>query len=105
MELKKRYRISEENDAIHTWFNLTYASYLILPRTMLQSMPDEWQKRFVRCLEDLRDAIPDEYLLPSDMTYNISLKNDRNGRYVPIQNDPLCNYERGRRRISLNTVK
>jgi len=25
---------------IHTWFGLTYANYLVLPRTLLQSMPE-----------------------------------------------------------------
>lgn len=35
---------------IHDWFGLTYANYLVMPRTLLQSMPKEWQLRFVRML-------------------------------------------------------
>lgn len=42
--------------AVHTWFELSYANYLVLPRPLMQSMPDEWQHRMVTCLEELHDA-------------------------------------------------
>lgn len=45
-----------EAEAVHGWFGLTYANYLVLHRTLLQSMPDEWQNRFVACLRELDDA-------------------------------------------------
>ena len=45
-----------EVDAIHTHFSLSYANYLVLPRTLLQSMPDAWQTRFVRMLDQLESA-------------------------------------------------
>lgn len=45
-----------EHDAIHKHFSLTYANYLVLPRTLLQSMPDEWQTSFVRLLDQFDDA-------------------------------------------------
>lgn len=45
-----------ETEAIHGFFGLTYASYLVLPRVLLQSMPDEWQTAFVRLVEQLHDA-------------------------------------------------
>jgi hypothetical protein len=45
-----------EPEAIHTWFGLTYANYLVFPRTLLQSMPDAWQGRFVALLEELDAA-------------------------------------------------
>jgi hypothetical protein len=41
---------------IHAWFGLSYASYLVIPRTLLQSMPGEWQLAFVALLEDLDEA-------------------------------------------------
>lgn len=44
------------DEAIHDWFGLTYANYLVLPRAVLQSMPSEWQERFVLCLRQLGDA-------------------------------------------------
>ncbi|WP_051761340.1 hypothetical protein [Microbispora rosea] len=45
-----------EHEAIHSYFSLSYANYLVLPRTLLQSMPDEWQTRMVACLRELDDA-------------------------------------------------
>lgn len=43
-------------EAIHRHFGLSYANYLVLPRTLLQSMPDEWQARFVDLLKTLEEA-------------------------------------------------
>ncbi|MFF3928195.1 hypothetical protein [Streptomyces hirsutus] len=43
-------------DAIHKHFGLTYANYLVLPRTLLQSMPDAWQTRFVALLDEMTEA-------------------------------------------------
>lgn len=45
-----------EHDAIHKHFGLSYTNYLVLPRTLLQSMPDEWQTKFVVLLKVLEDA-------------------------------------------------
>jgi len=45
-----------ERAAIHKHFGLSYTNYLVLPRTLLQSMPDEWQARFVSVLQELEDA-------------------------------------------------
>ena len=77
---------------IHEWFELSYASYLVLPRTLLQSMPQEWQERLIVLLGELGAAFPE--LLCSDVTYDVRTKRD--GKVVP---DPLGDYERGRRRI------
>jgi hypothetical protein len=100
---KKAPKWTPENDEepIHTWFGLTYAQYLVLPRTALQSMPSEWQRRFVKCLNELSDAVPEEYLLPDNVGYTVSLKED-DGKYISIKkHDPLFGYERGRRIIPL----
>lgn len=43
-------------DAIHAYFGLSYANYLVLPRTLLQSMPDEWQTKFVTLLREYDEA-------------------------------------------------
>lgn len=40
---------------IHTYFGLTYANYLVLNRSLLQSMPEEWQHKFVEMLGELDD--------------------------------------------------
>lgn len=44
------------NGPVHTWFSLSYSNYLVLPRTLMQSMPDDWQQRMVACLNELHDA-------------------------------------------------
>lgn len=45
-----------QHEAIHEWFSLSYANYLVCPRSVLQSMPDEWQQRFVTCLREMHQA-------------------------------------------------
>lgn len=42
------------SESIHGWFGLTYANYLVLPRSVLQSMPEDWQDTFTDCLKQLR---------------------------------------------------
>ena len=79
-------------DPIHHFFNLTYASYLVLPRSILQSMPDEWQRRFVMMLDEIEARFGN---FPEVGTYDVRLK-DEKGRSMT---DPLADYERGRRRI------
>lgn len=41
---------------IHTSFGLSYANYLVLPRTLLQSMPAAWQHQFVTLVDELHAA-------------------------------------------------
>ena len=79
-------------DAIHHWFDLSYAQYLTIPRSALQSMPNEWQSEFVALLEELDETID---WRPKEGRYWVQLK-DKRGRYVA---DPLMDYERGRRRL------
>ncbi len=43
-------------DAIHKHFGLSYSNYLVLHRTLMQSMPGDWQARMVACLDELNDA-------------------------------------------------
>ena len=79
------------DEPVHYWFELSYAQYLTIPRSVLQSMPVEWQQRFVKCLEDLDEAID---WRPPEGQYMVKLK--VGGKTV---NDPLMDYERGRRHI------
>lgn len=78
-----------EMDHIHTWFGLTYSNYLVLPRAVLQSAPDEWQERFVQMLGELNDMYghldwPDSYRV---------MATGSGGRFVK---DPIPHYRRGR---------
>jgi hypothetical protein len=41
---------------VHEWFGLTYANFAVQHRARLQSMPLEWQRRFVYLMEELAAA-------------------------------------------------
>lgn len=64
---------------IHGWFGLTYAQYLVLNRTILQSMPIRWQTRFVRMLDEVQETLTVPEELPS--RYFVRPV-DRRGRFV-----------------------
>lgn len=56
-----------ENDPepVHGFFGLTYASYLVVQRSVLQAMPVEWQRKFVALMSELRETV-DTDQIPSD---------------------------------------
>ena len=68
---------------VHGWFELSYASYLVLPRSLMQAMPADWQHQFVRLLEDMQAS----FRQPNDH-YTVLLRGER-GRFVP---DPFRHY-------------
>lgn len=89
---------------IHEWFELTYAQYLTVPRSVLQSMPIIWQEKFVGLLEELDDT---QWLslLPKDSCYRVELRqtkdslNGRGWKWGSKVSDPLADYQRGRRNV------
>lgn len=86
---------TDENDYIHNWFGLTYANYLVLPRSILQSMSDEWQKKMVNLLNELEDKMNEEGL--QDMPDYLVDAKDSNGKYIK---DPYRYYWRNNQRIN-----
>ncbi len=40
---------------IHEWFGLSYSNYLVVERTLLQSMPLSWQQRLTALLSELEE--------------------------------------------------
>jgi hypothetical protein len=80
---------------IHEWFGLTYSSYLVLPRSVLQNTPVKWQRKFVALLEELEDMASNLNDLPG--TYTVQCR-DEKGRFT---HDPYCDYDRGRREVQL----
>ena len=61
--------------AIHDWFGLTYSSYLVIPRSALQVMPEEWQKRLVSLLDEA------EEMGLETPTYVVQ-RRDESGRFI-----------------------
>ena len=79
-------------DALHLWWGLSYAQYLTVPRSVMQSMPDDWQWRMAELLAEMDDAID---WRPKEGCYWCMLRG-ADGRYTL---DPLADYQRGRRRL------
>lgn len=73
---------------IHAWFELSYAHFLTIPRSVMQEMPADWQHRMAECLEEL-DATYD--WRPKDGSYWVTLRR-YDGRY---DSAPLSNYRHG----------
>lgn len=48
--------IETEQRDVHGWFELTYSNFLVLHRSLMQSMPADWQHRMVTCLDEIRQA-------------------------------------------------
>jgi hypothetical protein len=84
-----------DNEPIHGWFELSYAAYLVLPRSVLQSAPVEWQRKFVECLNELEEMFGDK--VPMEGVYEVHLRSDR-GVFIE---DVYRDYERGRRVIPM----
>ena len=70
--------IIELDQPIRTWFELTYAQYLTVPRSIMESMNDDWQKQMKALLDELDDTYD---WRPSEGRYWVILK-DEKGRYV-----------------------
>lgn len=74
---------------VHTMFGLTYANYLVLNRTLLQSMPEDWQHRFTALVDEFDRAFANVDRAPQ---FTVSAR-DFEGRFIK---DPVPHYNRGR---------
>lgn len=74
---------------VHVWFSLSYANYLILHRSLLQSMPADWQHEFIALLVKLDEAYGH---VERPAQYRVQAINE-SGKFV---RDPVPHYERGR---------
>lgn len=88
---------------LHGWWSLSYAQYLTLPRSVMQSMPDAWQGAMFILLEQLDDTI--DWRPKGLSCYRVELRQivERPGSsretWGKKLEDPLEEYNRGRRRI------
>src|SRR5574341_1370059 len=44
------------HEELWTWFGLSYAGWLTLPRVMMHEMPDDWQMRMAQLLREWDEA-------------------------------------------------
>lgn len=82
---------------MHNFFELSYANYLVVPRTLLQSCSQEVQQRLADALEAVyqeeKKHMDGEHW-PYGASIHVSLRED--GKFVK---DDLADYQRGRRRL------
>jgi hypothetical protein len=68
-------RYIRRNGAINTAFGLTYASFLVVPRTFLMDMPTEWQDKFTKLMEEYNEKV--ENIEPeNEFSMNVTFKKD-----------------------------
>lgn len=86
--------VIDASEPISEWFGLSYSSYLVLQRSLLEAMPVAWQRRFVEMLQELGQEFNtwDERVYG---TFWVRAK-DIDGRFVE---DPLGNYRRPNRAL------
>jgi len=42
------------------WFGLSYASFLTLPRVLMEAMPEEWQRKIAVLLNEYNNTFPNQ---------------------------------------------
>lgn len=75
-------------DRLWSWFGLSRASWLTLPRVLMHEMPDDWQKRMAVLLEEMDSAFP---TWGAGGQLYVTAK--KSGRFIPLP-EWLCNYRR-----------
>lgn len=73
--------------ALRFWFGFSRASWLTLPRALMQEMPDEWQAKMAALLEEW-DA---QWDIPESLAYETSVSAKRDGKFASWP-DLLVNY-------------
>ena len=53
-------RVETMSERLQLWFNLSYASWVTLPRVMVEAMPEEWQEKMAALLEEWDEAWPNQ---------------------------------------------
>jgi hypothetical protein len=81
-------QLSESDEPISWWFELSYAQYLTVPRLVMQSMPIEWQQKMAVLLQEMDETFD---WRPKEGRYWVKLKDDK-GRFMDA---PLEDYRRG----------
>lgn len=51
---------NEGHERLWTWFGLSYASFITIPRVLAHAMPDEWQNKMAALLEEYDAAFPNQ---------------------------------------------
>lgn len=93
-DLRKKGLQLRYNDLIGKWLGFSYTRYLVIPRSILQSLPVRIQAKFIRAVKEMQDYFECEEI-PARGIYKVSLQDGN-----LFLKDPLRNYEKGRRKIT-----
>lgn len=74
------------------WANAKYSNYLLIQRSLLQSMPLEWQEKLIELLKDM-----ERHFGRKSNGQFVVLRMGKERKYVP---DPLADYDNGARIIT-----
>lgn len=50
----------EIRDDLRCWFGLSHASFLVLPRVLMEAMPRKWQNRMADLLNEYDETFPNQ---------------------------------------------
>lgn len=84
----KEERYTRRDSHINKAFNLTYSSWLILPRTLLMDMPTQWQEKFVKLLDEYNESVAD---LAPDYELQLYVQAKQSGKFTKLPS-AYCNY-------------
>jgi len=98
--------IAQSGDAIHEFFELSYAQFLTIPRSVLQSLPTELQRRLAQCLTEIDDLM--DWRPLEGTRYRVQLcevidGDDGEEGWGGEVHDELLDYDRGRRMLLQHT--
>lgn len=66
--------------SLSLWFGLSYGSFAVLPRVLMEAMPERWQADMARLLNEADDAFPGAM---GGLT-GYRVQGVRDGKLVPI---------------------
>lgn len=78
---------NQGKERLWTWFSLSYASFLALPRAGMHQMPDEWQNRMAELLEEWDEAAKNQ----PDLEFIVQAR--KNGKLTRVP-EWILNYRR-----------
>lgn len=87
-----------KEDPVHIQFNLTYANWFTWPRVLMESMPYEWQQKFVELWKEFDETFPEWF---GDLHFYVNAKKENKYTKLP---EHLCNYRHPDRK-SINDLK
>lgn len=78
-----------DSEPVHRRFGLSYASWLVWPRVVMQAMPLLWQQKFCKLADEMDEKFP--HWSPEEGTFQVGLR--VNGKITKLPEE-LCNYRR-----------